>query len=462
MLSEFFVLFPKVDDGSIPRSRVIAVCLLLLLASAVNYMDRQTLAVAAPRIKEEFNLGSIQYGNVEAIFGYSFAVGTLFWGFLVDRISVRWIYPIGLLGWSLMGFLTGWARNYEELYFCRLFLGFFESAHWPCGLKTTQALLSRQGRAMGNSVLQSGTSIGAILTPLVMLAILTPEPGSWRVGFQGIAIVGATWVFLWLYVVRDKDLEIQHPEDRKGYTSGDNAPWWQAIFTRQFVMIVLFVISINTMWQLVRAWLPLIMRENYGFSERQTLIFNSLWYIFTDLGCFASGVLALTMAHRGWSIKSARLLSLSLGVFLFASIAAVPFLYHRVQESKEPTKVATVANPIETVTWAEEAKLFFELEPLQFAMLGVLLISGAGALAIFPIYYSFAQDVSPLHPGKVTSVAGTAGWLASSYAQPWFGWLKERTGNYDWGLFIISVLPVFPLIAIYFFWPEPKKSDRPA
>jgi ACS family hexuronate transporter-like MFS transporter len=434
---------------------------LLLLASAVNYMDRQTLAVAAPRIIDEFQLDRVRYGKVEAIFGYSFAVGTLIWGFLVDRFSVRWIYPIGLLGWSLMGFLTGWARNYEELFLCRLFLGFFESAHWPCGLKTTLALLSRRGRAMGNSVLQSGTSIGAILTPIVMLAILTPEPGSWRVGFQGIAIVGATWVFLWLYVVRDKDFEIQDSEDRQGSEIGESAPWWQAIFNRQFVMIVLFVISINTMWQLVRAWLPLIMRENYGFSERQTLIFNSLWYIFTDLGCFASGVLALTMAHRGWSIKSSRLLSLSLGVLLFASIAAVPFLNHRVQESKGPTEVATAIQPTGTVTWSEEAKLFLELEPLQFAMLGVLLISGAGALAIFPIYYSFAQDVSPLHPGKVTSVAGTAGWLASSYAQPWFGWLKEQTGNYDWGLFIISVLPVFPLIAIYFFWPEPDAIQSP-
>lgn len=123
--------------------------------------------------------------------------------------------------------------------------------------------------------------------------------------------------------------------------------------------------------------------------------------------------------------------------------------------------------PSETVTWAEEARLFLALEPLQFAMLGILLLSGAGALAIFPIYYSFAQDVSPRHPGKVTSVAGMGGWLVSSYAQPWFGWLKERTGNYDIGLFIISILPILPLIAIYFFWPSDRESperfstDRP-
>ncbi|MFO0012902.1 MAG: MFS transporter [Planctomycetota bacterium] len=461
------MLFPKEVNSSIPRSRIVAVCLLLLLASAVNYMDRQTLSVTAPRIKEEFRLDNVQYGNVEAVFGYSFALGSLLWGFLVDRISVRWIYPIGLLGWSSMGFLTGWARSYEELYWCRLFLGFFESAHWPCGLKTTQALLSQRGRAMGNSVLQSGTSIGAILTPLVMLAILTPEPGSWRLGFQGIAIVGALWVFLWLYVIRDQDLVVQHAEPPEPAAGKTEHRWWHDLFTRRFAIVLLMVICINTMWQLVRAWLPLIMRENYGFSERQTLIFNSLWYICTDLGCFASGLIALTMAHRGWSVKSARVLSLSLGVVLFASIATVPFLYHRVQAHKNLTDAIAVPMPSETVTWAEEARLFLALEPLQFAMLGILLLSGAGALAIFPIYYSFAQDVSPRHPGKVTSVAGMGGWLVSSYAQPWFGWLKERTGNYDIGLFIISILPILPLIAIYFFWPSDRESperfstDRP-
>ena len=417
--------------------RVAVICGLLLLASAVNYMDRQTLAVTAARIKSEFSLDNVQYGRVEAIFGYSFALGSLFWGFLVDRVSVRWIYPIGLLGWSAMGFLTGWARDYDELYGCRLLLGIFESAHWPCGLKTTQALLSKRSRAMGNSVLQSGTSIGAILTPIVMLAILTPEPGSWRAGFQGIAIVGALWVFLWLYVVRDKDFALVQPmvpqTDSGDGPTHSNHPWWHDVFTRKFAIVLLMIICINTMWQVVRAWLPLIMQENYGFSERQTLIFNSVWYIFTDLGCFASGLIALTMARKGWSIKSSRLLSLLLGVSLFSTIIAVPFLNHRVGPRIGPSVA------------------------IQY-MLGILLASGAGALAIFPIYYSFAQDVSPMHQGKVTSVSATGGWLMSSYAQPWFGWLKDQTGNYDIGLFLISLLPLFPLIALYFFWPDDSET----
>ena len=462
---------PQLTNGDSSRAmsgRIAVICVLLLLASAVNYMDRQTLAVTAARIKSEFSLNNVQYGRVEAVFGYSFALGSILWGFLVDKISVRWIYPIGLLGWSLMGFLTGWARDYNELFTCRMLLGIFESAHWPCGLKTTQALLSRQSRAMGNSVLQSGTSIGAILTPIIMLAILTPEPGSWRVGFQGIAIVGALWVFLWLYVVRDRDFVVQTPVAAESHQTGRDYAWWHDIFTRKFAIVLLMIICINTMWQVVRAWLPLIMQENYGFSERQTLIFNSLWYIATDLGCFGSGLLALTMARKGWSVKSSRLLPLLLGVSFFASIMAVPFLNNSLRAPAAATPAAAApaaansaaansAGP-NALTWGQEAAAFLNLQPRQFGMLAILLASGAGALAIFPIYYSFAQDVSPMHQGKVTSISATGGWLASSYAQPWFGWLKDQTGNYDIGLFLISFLPVFPLIALYFFWPDDRKQ----
>jgi MFS family permease len=485
--------------GSDPRTRRIGVvCVLLLLASAVNYMDRQTLSVVAKRIKEEFQIDNVQYGQVEAIFGYSFAFGSLFWGYIVDRFSVRWVYPIGLLGWSAMGFLTGWVRSFDELYWCRLLLGFFESAHWPCGLKTTQALLSRSGRAMGNSVLQSGTSLGAILTPLVMLAILTPEPGSWRFGFQLIAVVGASWVFLWLSVVRDRDFRDASnvPSEAKfGSEAGRVGKWWDDVFTSQFMIILLMIICINTMWQVVRAWLPLIMQESYGFSERQTLLFNSLWYMCTDIGCFSAGLLTMVLARKGWDIKTSRVTALSICVLMFSTIIAVPFLNHRIAAERS-LSAASQAGDLESTTggfestaggfestagenieseekgstpseaseappplsWSEEFQAILALRPLQLAMLGILLISGAGALGIFPIYYSFAQDVSQHHQGKVTSLSALGGWLVSSAAQPGFGWLKENTGSYDIGIWIISILPVLPLIALACFWQTKQPS----
>ena len=60
-----------------PRARPASwkwwVCGLLLLASTINYMDRQTLANAAVRITTQFHLSQEQYGNLEWVFGWAFA-----------------------------------------------------------------------------------------------------------------------------------------------------------------------------------------------------------------------------------------------------------------------------------------------------------------------------------------------------------------------------------------------------
>src|SRR5215510_7199700 len=76
------------------------VCGLLLFASMINYMDRQTLANAAVRITKQFGLNHEQYGNLELVFGWAFAVGSVVFGVMVDRWSVRWVYPAVLILWS--------------------------------------------------------------------------------------------------------------------------------------------------------------------------------------------------------------------------------------------------------------------------------------------------------------------------------------------------------------------------
>src|SRR5687767_13250111 len=72
------------------------VCGLLLLASAINYMDRQTLANAAVRIGRKNSLAQTPSGNVEAVFGYAFAAGSLVCGWLGERVSARWPYALVL------------------------------------------------------------------------------------------------------------------------------------------------------------------------------------------------------------------------------------------------------------------------------------------------------------------------------------------------------------------------------
>src|SRR5262245_46713737 len=110
------------------------VCGLLLLATMLNYMDRQTLSQSATDISIELGLSNEDYGKLEQGFGLAFATGGLLVGFVADRVSLRWLYPAVLLAWSAAGLATGWARNYGEIMACRVALGFFEAGQWPCAL----------------------------------------------------------------------------------------------------------------------------------------------------------------------------------------------------------------------------------------------------------------------------------------------------------------------------------------
>ncbi len=188
--------------------RAWGICVLMLLATMLNYMDRQALAQQATEISRDLMLTNQDYGQLEFGFGMAFAVGGLVTGLAVDRFGPRWIYPAVLFGWSAVGFATGWVTTYRELFFYRLLLGFFESGQWPCALVTVQRLLSRRDRPLGNSILQSGASLGAIATPLVVLALTTGAADSWRLPFRVIGAIGAVWIVAWLAIVRSKDLDL--------------------------------------------------------------------------------------------------------------------------------------------------------------------------------------------------------------------------------------------------------------
>src|SRR5207247_6536215 len=83
-------LFPVSNPASASRDGAWKwwICGLLLLATTINYMDRQTLANAAVRIINEFKLSKEKYGDLELAFGWAFAAGSLLFGFIADRVSV--------------------------------------------------------------------------------------------------------------------------------------------------------------------------------------------------------------------------------------------------------------------------------------------------------------------------------------------------------------------------------------
>jgi MFS transporter, ACS family, hexuronate transporter len=92
-------------------------------------------------------------------------------------------------------------------------------------------------------------------------------------------------------------------------------------------------------------------------------------------------------------------------------------------------------------------------------LLTVLALAGAGALGVFPIYHAFTQDISGEHQGKITGLAGVVTWVVAAQMQPLFGRLADRTGSFDLGLVLASLLPVLAVIPLWFFWNKRDSSS---
>jgi ACS family hexuronate transporter-like MFS transporter len=395
------------------------VCGLLLLATTINYMDRVTLANASVRVTKEFGLSEEQYGNLELYFGWAFAVGSLVFGLLADRVRVYWLYPVVLAGWSIMGMVSGWTSSYSELLICRILLGFFEAGHWPCALKTTFALLDTKDRTMGNSVLQSGASIGAIVTPQIMKALMTDDIGSWRGAFVIVGAVGLGWVVLWFVSMRPRELETAPPVEK----AAGGPQLFDLILSRRFWALALLITGTQTVWHIYRVWLMKFLQTGRGYSEAAALNFQSAYYIATDVGCVLAGVVSIWLAKRGLDAHGARRWVYAGACLLTSLSVALPWL------------------------------------PQGWLLLGVLLIIGGGALALFPCYYSFVQEISATHVGRITGLLSMWVWAVTSPLHKLFGWIADKTGSYDEGLVIAGLAPWLGVLAMKLLW---DAAPRPA
>ena len=389
---------------------------MLLLASAINYMDRQTLSGMSVRITEEFAMTKTQYGQVEAAFGYAFAAGSVVFGWMADRFAVHRVYAAVLALWSLAGMATGWAQDYSGLLLFRGLLGFFEAGHWPCAVRITRSLLDERQRSMGNGLLQSGATFGAIITPLVLPLLLgagsVGVAGAWRPPFFWLGGVGLLWLIPWFLMVRSGDL-------RSGAESvaaaGPSAtPFLKVLFSGRMLAVILVVACINTTWQVLRAWLPMFLQKGRGYSETEALHFNSAFFVAADVGCLAAGALAVALARRGSTPSGARFLVFFGCALLCCGTVAVPWL---------------VRGP-----W----------------LMAVLLAIAAGALGVFPLYHTFTQDLSEHHQGKITGAAGVAAWILPAKAQLLFGISADRLGTMDPGLVAAGLLPLLALPPLWY------------
>ncbi|HUR54940.1 MAG TPA: MFS transporter, partial [Gemmataceae bacterium] len=361
------------------------VCGALLLATLLNYMDRQALAETATELKARFALGDARYGKIERGFSWAFAAGSIVFGVLADRFGPRKLYPIVLLGWSVAGIFTPFAASsqfvarfespddppgtgtYLWLLGCRVALGFFEAGHWPCALLTARQILSAAERPFGNGLLQSGASLGAILTPLYAMQVRNAG-GSWEHVFWTIGVVGLLWIPLWIALVRRANLMGAPPPS----ADGDEGPVGWSLVRRLFTLFVV-VICLNLSWQFVRAWLPKYLKEFHGYSNELSAWTVAAYFSAADVGCILSGAAVVWLVRRGRAVHTSRVIAFAACVALSALAALIPSLG---------------GNPR--------------------VLMPVLMLVGAGVLGLHPHYYALVQELPTKRMGQLSGLLAAA------------------------------------------------------
>ena len=407
------------------------ICSLLLLATTLNYMDRQALALSKTSIRDDIGMDDAQYGELIFIFNIGFGLGALLFGWLVDKVSLRWLYAVLVFAWSTVGFFTGFATAIVALMVCRLLLGLFEAGNWPCGIMTVKRVLPPEQRSLGNGVFQSGTALGAVLMPLfLMLVFEFTDPAdkrAWQIPFRIVGAVGLIWVFLWLGTVPSHRLDVppQAADGRK-----EEGSYWELWRNRRFLVMMVVIVCVNVPWRTFAEWLPSFLEEGKGYSKNTTRLYTSAYYLAADTGSILAGIITLWLARRGRSLFSSRM-------FSFALCASLTVL-----------TIAAV------------------LLPAGWLLLIVLLLIGFGALGSFSSYFAFSQDVSVKHQGKVTGTLG----LINSLCMGGMALLQGRTIKaekavdasraYDLAIGLTGLAPLLGVLAVWFFWNPPRGEKQ--
>src|SRR5262249_49561661 len=194
-----------------------AIVFVLLLAAILNSADRSSLSIAAPQLSAELQLSPVEMGVLLSSFFWTYAVGQFVAGWFTDRYPILWVFAVGFVMWSAATFLTGLAAGITSLLILRLMLGAGESVAFPAYSKIFASEFPPAKQGLPNSILNSGTKIGAALGVLVG-GLLIGAYG-WRVMFFALGGGGLVFLVFWFIFAPRSD---QQP--RQGAKVGGEGP----------------------------------------------------------------------------------------------------------------------------------------------------------------------------------------------------------------------------------------------
>jgi MFS transporter, ACS family, hexuronate transporter len=403
------------------------ICALLLVATTINYVDRQVIGILKPTLVQEFGWSDERiYAAIIVSFQLAYAIGLALGGRFIDRIGLRIGFVCAVVVWSLaavghaiahrlsgfelpaividakLGFATitlgGAAAGFALM---RFLLGLGEAANFPASIKAVAEWFPKKERAFATGIFNSGSNIGALVTPLVVPWI-TLHWG-WEWAFIATGLSGVLWVIAWLAIYRAPEshprlsrAELEFIRSDAAEPASTKVSARTLLGLRQTWSFAVGKLLTDPVWWLYLFWIPDFLHRAYGLKLTSIGPPLIVIYLMADVGSIGGGWLSSRLLARGWSVNRAR----KTAMLLCAACAAPVVLTSQVSN-----------------LW------------VAVFLVGLAAAAHQGWSANL---FTLASDMFPRRAvGSVVGIGGMSGALGGILLSLIVGEVLQRTGKYD-------------------------------
>jgi ACS family hexuronate transporter-like MFS transporter len=286
---------------------------ILFVSTVINYIDRQTLSILAPFLKQEYHWSNTDYANIAIAFRVAYSIGQTVCGRQIDRLGTRLGLTISVTWYSIVSLLTSLASGMASFAVFRFLLGAGESANWPGASKAVSEWFPNRERGLAAAFYDSGSSVGGAIAPFVILPIYLRW--GWRAVFVIPGLLGFLWLIAWrkMYYPPQEHPRISDAERHmiladRSETANVKKPlprWRDLLKLPQTWGVIVSKGLSDPVWFFVTDWFPIYLIAK-GISLQSGLIAIWLPFLAADLGNFFGGGVSGYLIRRGWSLGAAR------------------------------------------------------------------------------------------------------------------------------------------------------------
>lgn len=397
-------------------------CFVATFTMAISYIDRQTLAVVASSVQEALDISDHEYGWLVSAFSIAYLLGAPLAGRFIDLLGARRGLLLAVLAWSAVAALHALTPSFGALFMLRILLGASESPSFPGAAQTVYRALPPEQHSRGIGILFTGSSIGAMVAPLLGAALL--HRFGWRGAFLGTALVGLVWVPLWLATAfsRQARAALDHKPDANTAPAARLSMRQMLTHPAVYRAAVLVVAASPTIGFLIN-WGPKML-ERDGIARAD--IGRYLWLppLAFDLGAIAFGDLqARRRLKRGSTDHAPDTLLVGIAAAMATCLALYPF----------------------------------HTGPLSMIAIAGIAMTGGGALFAL-LTADMLSRVAPSNVAVAGGVTAAAQSLAYILCNPLVGLSVEQTNSYNTACVTIGLL-VAPGALIWSRLPAPPRHS---